>query len=88
MSKWKIDPDHSVGAFSIRHLMVSYVHGQMNRLSGTIHYDPADITGLSVELEIDTSCLITGIEKRNEHLKSPDFFDIGKYPKIIFKSKS
>jgi polyisoprenoid-binding protein YceI len=86
MPKWIIDPDHSVGAFSIGHLMVAYVHGQLNRISGTVHFDPADMTSLSVELEIDASGITTGIQKRDEHLRSQDFFDVGKYPVISFKS--
>ncbi len=86
MSKWIIDPDHSVGAFSIGHLMVAKVHGQLNKVSGTVQFDPADITGLSVELEIDVSSIITGIQKRDDHLKSGDFFNEGKYPNITFKS--
>ena len=44
ISKWVIDPDHSVGAFSVEHLMVSYVHGQLNGVSGTVHFDPPDMT--------------------------------------------
>ena len=86
MPKWIIDPDHSVGAFSIVHLMVSNVHGQLNKISGTVHFDPADMTSLAVELEIDVSSIITGVQKRDDHLKSQEFFDMGKYPVISFKS--
>ena len=88
MSKWIIDPDHSVGAFAIRHLMISYVHGQINKVSGMINFDAADITSLSVELEMDVSGMMTGIVKRDDHLKSHEFFDVEKFPKIIFRSKS
>lgn len=86
MAKWKIDPDHSVGSFSILHLTVASVHGQLNKVSGTVNFDPDDIDSLAVEIEIDTDSIITGIGKRDDHLKSADFFDIKKYPKIIFKS--
>lgn len=86
MSKWIIDPDHSVGAFAIGHLMVSYVHGQLNKVSGTVHFDPADMTSLSVELEMIASGISTGIQKRDEHLRSQDFFDVEKYPVITYKS--
>lgn len=86
MPEWNIDPDHSVGAFSIRHLTIAYVHGQFNKLSGTVHFDPEDPAGLSIELEIDVSSIITGIEKRDEHLKSAEFLDEAKTPKITFKS--
>jgi polyisoprenoid-binding protein YceI len=81
MAKWKIDPDHSVGAFSIRHMTVAFVHGQLNKVSGTVDFDPDNIAGLAVEIEIDTDSIITGIGKRDDHLKSADFFDIKKYPK-------
>jgi polyisoprenoid-binding protein YceI len=86
MAKWVIDPDHSVAAFAVRHMMVSNVHGQFNRLSGTIQFDPADVAHLSVEAEIESEGLWTGIQKRDEHLRSPDFFDVAKYPKIFFRS--
>jgi polyisoprenoid-binding protein YceI len=86
MSRWKIDPDHSVGSFSIRHMTVAFVHGQLNKVSGTVNFDPDDIASLAVEFEIDTDSIITGIGKRDDHLKSADFFDIEKYPKITFKS--
>ncbi|MDH4027810.1 MAG: YceI family protein [Nitrospirota bacterium] len=86
MSKWTIDPDHSVGAFSIRHLLIAYVHGQFNKLSGTVHYVPEDLSRTLIELEIDVSSIITGINKRDIHLKSSDFFDTEKYPVITFKS--
>lgn len=74
ISKWVIDPDHSVGAFSVEHLMVSYVHGQLNEVSGTVHFDPPDMTSVSVELQIGVSSIMTGIQKRDEHLRSQDFF--------------
>jgi polyisoprenoid-binding protein YceI len=86
MSKWIVEPDHSVGTFSIGHLMVANVHGQLNKVAGTLHFNPPDVTSLSVELEIDTASIITGVQKRDEHLKSADFFDAEKYPKITFKS--
>ncbi len=86
MGKWIIDPDHSVAAFTVRHMMVADVHGQFNKLSGTIQFDPADIAHSLVEAEIDVSGIYTGIQKRDEHLRSPDFFDVERYPKIIFKS--
>ena len=86
MSKWTIDPDHSVVAFSIGHLMVAYVHGQLNKVAGTVHLDPADMTTLSVELDIEVSSIITGVPKRDDHLKSGDFFDVKTFPKITFGS--
>ena len=86
MAKWVIDPDHSVAAFSIRHMMIANVRGQFNKITGNVYYDPSDIGASSVEMTIAVSSLFTGIQKRDEHLKSPDFFDAEKYPVITFTS--
>lgn len=86
MTKWIIDPDHSVAAFSIRHLMITHVHGQFNGISGEILFDPDQISKMSIQFDVDVSTIITGVIKRDEHLKSEDFFHQEKYPKISFKS--
>lgn len=86
MSTWIIDPDHSVGTFFIRHMMIAFVHGQLNGVSGTIFFDPADLTSLSADIEINVSSIITGITKRDDHLRSQDFFHAEKYPAISFRS--
>ncbi|HXX57271.1 MAG TPA: YceI family protein [Thermodesulfovibrionales bacterium] len=86
MAKWIIDPDHSVAAFAVRHMMISDVHGQFNRISGIIQFTPPDLAHLSVEAEIDVTGVYTGIQKRDEHLRSPDFLDAANFPKITFKS--
>ncbi len=86
MAKWIIDSDHSVAAFSVHHMMIAYVRGQFNRIEGTIFFDPLNINNSSIALSIDASSIFTGIQKRDDHLKSPDFFDIDTYPTISFKS--
>jgi polyisoprenoid-binding protein YceI len=86
MAKWIIDPDHSVASFVVRHMMVANVRGQFNRISGTIHFDPADMANSSVEVAIDAAGIYTGIQKRDDHLRSPDFLDAASYPQITFKS--
>ncbi|MEW6002196.1 MAG: YceI family protein [Nitrospirota bacterium] len=86
MAKWAIDPDHSVAAFAVRHMMIASVRGLFNKITGTIYFDPADIKNSSVEAAIDVASIWTGIQKRDDHLRSPDFFDAGKYPQIIFRS--
>ena len=88
MAKWVIDPDHSVAAFVIRHMMVANVRGQFNKLCGAIFLDPDDMAKSSVEVAIDVSGIYTGIRKRDDHLRSPDFFDAEKCPQITFKSDS
>lgn len=88
MAKWVIDSDHSVAAFSVRHLMVAHVRGQFNTMQGVIHFDPADLAGASVNISIDVPSLTTGNAKRDEHLRSPDFFDAAAYPEMKFRSSS
>jgi polyisoprenoid-binding protein YceI len=86
MARWIVDPDHSVAAFSVIHMMIAHVRGQFNKISGTIYYDPMKIEASSVELVIDAASLYTGIRKRDEHLRSSDFFDVEKCPAISFTS--
>ena len=86
MAKWIIDADHTVAHFSVRHMMINDVHGQFNKISGFINFDPSDITGTSMEIEIDAASIFTGVELRDNHLRSSDFFDVEKYPYILFKS--
>jgi len=82
---WDLDPAHTSVEFVARHLMVSKVRGRFTNASGTIHVadDPAESW---VEVEVDTASVESGDEKRDEHLRSPDFFDVERYPKITFRS--
>jgi polyisoprenoid-binding protein YceI len=86
MSKWNIDADHSVTAFMVRHMMITHVRGQFNKLSGSALFDPADHSSFSLEVTIDATGLYTGIRKRDDHLSSPDFLDVAEHPTITFKS--
>ena len=86
-STWDIDPAHTSAQFAIRHLMVSTVRGDFRKVSGKVNLDEQDATKSMIEANIDVASLNTGIEKRDEHLKSPDFFDATKYPAMTFKSK-
>lgn len=85
-STWTIDSAHSGVEFQIRHLSVSNVHGSFSKVTGTVLLDANDITHSSVEAKIDASTVNTNDVKRDEHLKSPDFFDVQKYPLLTFKS--
>ncbi|HEY3174468.1 MAG TPA: YceI family protein [Candidatus Polarisedimenticolia bacterium] len=84
---YTIDPAHSTAQFKVRHMMVSNVTGDFGNMSGTITYDPADPSKSSVEAVIDTTSIDTRQPNRDEDLKSPNFFDVAKFPAITFKSK-
>jgi polyisoprenoid-binding protein YceI len=86
-ASWDIDPVHSVASFKVRHMMISNVTGEFGKVTGVVNYDPADVTKSTVEATIDAATLTTRVENRDKHLKSPDFFDVEKFPNITFKSK-
>ncbi len=86
-STWEIDPVHTDVEFGVRHLMVSTVRGHLGKASGTITVDEQDIGKSSVEASIDATAIDTREPKRDQHLKSPDFLDVAKFPTITFKSK-
>ncbi|MBU8896097.1 protein yceI precursor [Corallococcus sp. H22C18031201] len=86
-SNWEIDSSHSSADFSVRHMMVSNVKGSFGKVTGAINLDDKDVTKSTVEATIDVSTVNTNEPKRDEHLKSPDFFDVTKFPTMTFKSK-
>jgi polyisoprenoid-binding protein YceI len=86
-SEWRIDPQHSSAQFAVKHLMISTVRGDFHGVTGTVNWDDRDITKSTVDVTIDAATVETRESKRNAHLKSPDFFDVAKYPAITFKSK-
>jgi polyisoprenoid-binding protein YceI len=85
---FKIDPVHSSIVFSIKHLGVTDFYGRFNDISGQVVFDTADPAKSSVELTIPVESIDTHYEKRDQHLKSPDFFNAKQFPAIVFKSKS
>lgn len=86
VANWEIDPVHSVVGFKVRHLMVSNVAGKFTKFSGTIALDDADITKASVSVSIDAASINTEVAERDNHLRSPDFFDAAKFPSLTFRS--
>ncbi len=84
--RYELDPAHSTIGFSIKHLLISRVQGRFTDVAGVILYDESDITKSSVDVAIKTGSINTQVEKRDAHLKSPDFFDAEKFPMITFKS--
>jgi polyisoprenoid-binding protein YceI len=84
---YEIDSSHSSASFKVRHLMVSNVRGEFRKVSGTVVVDDVDITRSVVDVTIDAASIDTHDEKRDQHLRSPDFFDVETYPTLTFKSK-
>jgi len=84
---WKIDPNHTAAQFSVRHLGISTVRGAFTKVSGTATYDPAEPGKSSIDVTIDASSVDTRVEMRDNDLRSPNFFDVAKYPTLTFKSK-
>jgi polyisoprenoid-binding protein YceI len=84
---YTIDKAHSSVLFVVKHMVISKVKGEFNEYTGVIQYDEADVAKSSVEVTIKTASIGTRDEKRDGHLRSPDFFDAEKYPEITFKSK-
>lgn len=84
---WNIDPEHSNVGFKVRHLMVSNVKGSFEKHSGVVDINDKDITKSRVDVSIDTGSISTNVMKRDEHLRSADFFDVAKYPAMTFVSK-
>ncbi len=84
---FEIDPTHTEAQFAVRHLMLSTVRGHLGKVTGTVTLDETDVTKSSVEASIDASGIDTREPKRDEHLKGPDFLDVGRHSVITFKSK-
>lgn len=85
---WKIDPNHTAAQFSVRHMGISTVRGAFTKVSGTADYDPANPAKASVEVTIEAASVDTRVEMRDNDLRSPNYFDVAKFPAITFKSKS
>lgn len=83
---YSIDPNHSSAQFTVRHLMVSNVKGAFSKVTGTINFDSNNLAASTVEANIDVSTVDTRQPQRDADLRSPNFFDVAKYPAITFKS--
>jgi polyisoprenoid-binding protein YceI len=83
---YEIDAAHSSVQFSVRHLMISNVRGEFTKLSGTVTGDQANPTATTVEATIEAASIDTRNQKRDDHLRNPDFLDVAKFPTITFKS--
>ena len=83
---WKIDPVHTTVEFKIRHLMVSWVKGVFTDVMGTAQIDDVNPANSSVTVQIATASIDTNNQKRDDHLRSPDFFDVATFPAMSFVS--
>ena len=83
---YQIDPAHTHASFTVKHLVISNVRGEMGKVTGTAVIDDADMSRSHVEATIDVTGIDTREPKRDAHLKSPEFFDAAKYPSITFTS--
>src|SRR6266550_3607717 len=83
--KWNIDPTHSQAEFSVRH-MFTKVRGHIVVASGAVDLDESDPTKAVIVARLDPSTVNTGVPVRDDHLRSLDFFDIQRYPEIVFRS--
>jgi len=87
-ARWTIDPAHTSVTFGVRHMMVSTVRGEFQKISGTVTWDPARPDATQIEATLDVASINTREAQRDAHLRSADFFDAEKYPTIQFRSKT
>ena len=85
-STWEIDPNHTTMQFKVRHLMISNVKGGFDKFRGMLSLDDKDITKSKVEVVIETASVNTNIKKRDDDLRSPNFFDAAQFPTMTFTS--
>ncbi|MBI4418805.1 MAG: YceI family protein [Ignavibacteriales bacterium] len=88
MAQWKIDPAHSEVSFKVKHLVVSTVTGRFSSFDAMIEAEQDDFSDAKITFEADVAGIRTNNEQRDGHLKSPDFFDVARYPKLSFTSTS
>jgi polyisoprenoid-binding protein YceI len=83
---YQINSAHSGASFSVKHMMVTNVSGRFSNVKGTVNFDEKNLAKSSIEATVDVGTVNTNEPKRDEHLKSPDFFDAAKFPTMTFKS--
>lgn len=85
---WQVDKAHSSVGFTVRHLVIAKVSGQFNDFSGKFVFDTDNLAAGMAEMTVAVNSVNTNDTKRDDHLRSPDFFDVAGFPNMTFKSKS
>jgi polyisoprenoid-binding protein YceI len=86
-NEWRVDSGHSSAGFSVRHMMVSTVRGQLGPVAGTVEYDGKDVRTIKADVTIDLKSINTQNANRDNDLRGGEFFDIARFPAATFKSK-
>ena len=86
-AEWTVDSTHSSASFTVKHMMVSTVRGEFGKITGTASWSKPDYSDAQVDMTVDATTVNTREPKRDAHLRSPDFFDVQKFPTLTFKSK-
>jgi polyisoprenoid-binding protein YceI len=86
-TRWTLDASHSSVAFSVRHMMITNVRGEFQKLAGDVAFDPKRPEEARLAVRIETASINTREEKRDAHLRSADFFDAARFPEITFVSR-
>ena len=85
---WTIDPAHTSATFAVRHMMITNVRGEFQKVSGKVSYNPDNLAGTHIDVSLEASSINTREPQRDTHLKSADFLDAEKFPSVNFVSRS
>ena len=88
MARFELDPTHTHIGFTAKHMMISTVRGSFSDWSGYVEADENDPTGAVAEVTIKAASINSGVEDRDKHLRSEDFFNVEKYPEMTYRSTS
>ena len=83
---WTVDPAHSFVVFRIRHMDIAWAYGRFDKFNGTLTWDDANPAACTMNAEIETASVDTGVQGRDDHLRSPDFFNAAQFPSMLLKS--